>query len=99
MSKKEKSVNALVEDLQAMIALVPRLEAVIKAHKEITAGYQKYRKNGGEAIPGIEKHVGLTEKPAAPSVKKKKTESKTKTAGELSETGAEEKKAKKKKSK
>jgi hypothetical protein len=94
MSKKEKTDFALAEDFQAMIAMVPKLEAFIKVHKEIAAGYQKYRKNGGEAIPGIEKHLGTKEQSSAPFLKTKKTgiitESKT------PEEDTESKKAKKK---
>jgi hypothetical protein len=78
MSKKEKTVFALVEDFQAMITMVPKLEAFIKVHKEIAAGYQKYRKNGGAAIPGIEKHLGIKEQNSAPSAKKKETATTTK---------------------
>lgn len=59
MSKKEKVAFALAEDFQAVIAVVPRLEALIKAQKEIAAGYQKYRKNGGDSISGIEKYFGI----------------------------------------
>jgi len=73
MSKKEKTVFALAEDFKAMIAMVPKLEAFIAVHKEIAAGYKKYRKNGGAAIPGIEKHVGIKEVDSAPSSKKKET--------------------------
>lgn len=58
MSKKEKSVFVLAEDFKAMIAMVPRLDAFLKVHNEIAEGYQKYRKNGGAAIPGVEKHLG-----------------------------------------
>lgn len=58
MSKKKKRYFALAEDFQAMIAMIPKLESFIKAHEEIAAGYQKYRKNGGAAISGIEKHMG-----------------------------------------
>ncbi|MDA8431138.1 MAG: hypothetical protein M0T70_17935 [Geobacteraceae bacterium] len=61
MGKKKKTVFALAEDFQAVIAMIPRLEVIMKAHKEIAAGYQKYRKNGGAAIPGVEKHVGVKE--------------------------------------
>jgi hypothetical protein len=50
-------VSALADGFQAIIAKIPKLESFIEAHKEITAGYQKYRKNGGAAISGIEKHV------------------------------------------
>jgi len=73
MSKKEKTVFALAEDFQAMIAMVPKLEAFIKVHKEIAAGYQKYRKNGGAAIPGIEKHLAVKEEKNTPVIKKKET--------------------------
>ncbi len=72
MSKKEKAEFALADDLKAMVALVPTLNSFIKVHKEIAAGYQKYRKNGGEAIPGIEKHLGIKEQESAVPVKKKK---------------------------
>jgi len=59
MSKKEKKVFAAAEDFKAMIAMVPKLEAFLKVHNEIAAGYQKYRKGGGASIPGIEKHMGI----------------------------------------
>jgi hypothetical protein len=59
MSKKIKTVFALGEDFKVMIALVPKLEAFIKGHREIAAGYQKYRKSGGAAIPGVEKYLGV----------------------------------------
>ncbi len=94
MSKKEKTVLALEEDFQAVTAMVPKLEAFIKVHKEIAAGYQKYRKNGGEAIPGIEKHLGIKEQKSVPAVKTKKTEAKT--TAKAPEEGTEIKKSKKK---
>lgn len=78
MSKKEKTVFALAEDFQAMIAMVPKLEAFIKVYKEIAAGYQKYRKNGGTAIAGIEKHLAIKEVKITPVIKKKEA---VKTAG------------------
>ena len=93
MSKKEKSVFALAEDFQAIIAMVPKLEAFIKVHKEIAAGYQKYRKNGGVAIPGIEKHLFVKEQNSTPSLKAKKTAIKT-VAKAIAE-GTETKKTKK----
>jgi hypothetical protein len=73
MSKKEKTVFALAEGFQGMITMVPKLEAFIKVHKEIATGYQKYRKNGGAAIPGIEKHLAIKEASSASSPKKKET--------------------------
>jgi len=72
MGKKEKAAFALAEDLQTVIAMVPKLNNLIKVHKEIAAGYQKYRKNGGEAISGIEKHLGIKEQESAVLPKKKK---------------------------
>jgi hypothetical protein len=40
----------LAEDFQSIIAMIPKLESFIKAHEEIAAGYQKYRKNGGAVM-------------------------------------------------
>jgi len=94
MSKKEKTDFALAENFQAMITMVPQLEDFIKVHKEIAAGYQKYRKNGGEAIPGIEKHLGSKEQSGSPSSKSKKKS--TITAAKTPEKGSETKKTKKK---
>jgi hypothetical protein len=94
MGKKEKAAFALAEDLQAVIAMVPRLSNLIKVHKEIAAGYQKYRKNGGEAIPGIEKHLGVKEQ-ASPVPPKKKKAVMVKEV-KAPEEGAEAEKTKKK---
>ena len=73
MGKKKKTVCALAEDFQAIIAMIPKLESFIKAHEEIAAGYQKYRKNGGAAISGIEKHVGIKKLKNTPAIPSKKT--------------------------
>ena len=70
---KKKTVFALAEDFQAIIAMIPKLESFIKAHEEIATGYQKYRKNGGEAISGIEKHVGIKELKSTLSIPSKKS--------------------------
>lgn len=78
MGKKEKSASA-ADDFKAMITMVPKLAAFLKVHDEIVAGYQKYRKNGGDAIPGIEKHVGIKKKDIVPSIKTKETKTKTET--------------------
>jgi hypothetical protein len=94
MSKKEKAAFALAEDFQAVIAMVPKLETFIEVHKEIAAGYQKYRKNGGEAIPGIEKHLGIKEQKSTAPLKTKKTAKVTEA--KAPEEGAGTKKAKKK---
>ena len=94
MSKKEKAVFALAEDFKAVVALVPKLEAFIAVHKEIAAGYQKYRKNGGAAIPGIEKHLDIKEQESTVPPKQKKKAPVKKV--EVSEEGTEAKKEKNK---
>jgi len=73
MGKKKKTVLALAKDFQAVIAMIPKLESFIKAHEEIAAGYQKYRKNGGATISGIEKHVGIKELKSTLSIPSKKS--------------------------
>jgi hypothetical protein len=88
MSKKEKTVFALAEDFQTMITMIPKLDAFIKVHKEIAAGYQKYRKNGGVAISGIEKHLAIKEDSTAPSPKKKETATATKAKAPKEVTAA-----------
>jgi hypothetical protein len=97
MSKKEKAVLALAEDFQALIALVPKLTTFIKVYKEIGIGYQKYRKNGGVAISGIEKHLGIKEEKIAPVLKNKTAAApdKTKTPKENDAIKKDKKKIKK----
>ena len=73
MGKKKKTMLALAEDFQAIIAMIPKLKSLIKAHEEIAAGYQKYRKNGGAAISRIEKHVDIKELNSTLSITSKKT--------------------------
>ena len=79
MSKKEKTAVTFVENFQTVATLVPKLEAVIKVLNEIATGYQKYRKNGGAAIPDIEKHLGIKEQNSVPSKKTKKPAKTTKS--------------------
>ena len=94
MSKKEKAVFALAENLQAVIAMVSRLQDFIKVHKEIAAGYQKYRKSGGKSIPGIEKHLGIKEQKSVPPTNAEETGKAVKTKSP--KQGSEAKKTKKK---
>lgn len=61
MSKKDKKTLSLEDDVQAIISMIPKLEKLLKIHKELTKEYQKYRKNGGDEIPGLEKHLGCSE--------------------------------------
>ena len=93
MSKKIKTVFALGDDFKVMIELVPRLEAFIKGHREIAAGYQKYRKNGGTAIPGVEKYLGVKEQAGTSSLKTAEKGKTKKVKAPEKSTGA--KKAKK----
>ncbi|MDR3631246.1 MAG: hypothetical protein P4L42_13025 [Desulfocapsaceae bacterium] len=79
MSKHDKKCFSLAEDLQAVATMIPRLECLLKAHKEIAEGYQTYRKNGGEEIPALEQHMGL-KKPAAERNGKKKKPGEDETA-------------------
>lgn len=97
MSKKDKPVFALADDFQTMITMIPKLAALLKVHNEIAAGYQKYRKNGGTSIPGIEKHIGIKEQKSIPSSKTKKAAvvTKTKVTDGKSEVKNEKKKVKK----
>jgi hypothetical protein len=94
MSKKDKKSCSVAECFQAVIAMIPKLEGLIKAHKEIAEGYQIYRKNGGDEIPGIEKHLGFKEQSCENCEKLKKSEKKSKT--KVPEEDAEAKKARKK---
>ena len=95
MSKKEKS--ALVENIQVITTMIPKLENIIKMHKEIALSYQKYRKNGGTAISGIEKYLGIKELVSVPTPKKKETTTKVevKEPKESSEAKKTKKKVKK----
>lgn len=85
MGKKEKKLLFLEEELHELVRLIPNLKAVLKMLDEIGQGYQKHLKNGGAAIPVLEKYVGskgpkksapakdATAKDAADSPVKKKT--------------------------
>ncbi len=59
MSKKDKKASSLAEDTQAVIAMLPTLEGVLKTYIEISKGYRVYRENGGDMISGIEEHLGV----------------------------------------
>ena len=91
MSKKDKKECSVAEDLEAVMTMIPKLEGLIKTHKEITKAYQMYRKNGGDEIPGLEKHLGSREQCGKRCEKKEKI-----TKNEVPEKIAEAKKTKKK---
>lgn len=77
MSKKSKTAGGLTEDFKAMVALVPKLDKLLKMYEEIAAGYMRHRKAGGASIPGIEKHLGVKLAKAANSEGKKEESPKT----------------------
>jgi hypothetical protein len=79
MSKKDKKGFLSDEDLQAVIAMIPKLENLVKAHKEIAEQYQLYRQSGGNEIPGIEKHLALKEQTCEVCKKTTKAEKATRT--------------------
>ncbi len=79
MRKKNNKVCSSDEDLQAVIAMIPKLQCLIKVHKEIAEHYQMYRQNGGEEIPGIERHLPFKERTCKVCEKTKKTEKTAKT--------------------
>ncbi|HIJ88514.1 MAG TPA: hypothetical protein HPP97_12665 [Desulfuromonadales bacterium] len=80
MGKKDNAAFALAENFHAVTALIKQLETFVKIHKEIAAGYQKYRKNGGEAISGVEKYVGIKKEEVAVAKKAKGLEAPVKEA-------------------
>jgi hypothetical protein len=94
MSKKDKKARCLAEDFEAVIAMIPKLESLIKTHKEIAEGYQTYRKNGGAEIHGIEKYLGPKEQVIELCEETKEKEKITKT--EAPEENAESTKTKRK---
>jgi len=95
MSEKDKKRCSSDEDLRAVIAMIPKLQCLTKAHKEIAKYYQMYRQNGGDEIPGIEKHLAFKEQICETCEKTKKTEKTTITKAPEGEN-TKEKKAKKK---
>jgi len=61
MKKKDPKELSLEDDVQAVISMIPKLKKLLKAHKEATKEYQKFRKNDGDEIPGLEKLFGSSE--------------------------------------
>ena len=77
MGKKD-SKNCVQEECIEVTfkKMVSKLEALFKVQKEIETGYQKYRKNGGASIPGLEKHLAAKKIEKSPAPKPEKTASK-----------------------
>jgi len=101
MGKKD-SKNCVQEECIEVTfkKMVAKLEALFKVNKEVEAGYQKYRKNGGAAIPGLEKHLGVkkTEKSPAPKPEKAASKPEPKTSAKAEAPAVSAKAAPKKKS-
>lgn len=62
MSKKDKKGLSSEGDVQAIISLLPKLEKLLKNHRDAAKEYQKYRENGGNEILGLEKYLSCSEK-------------------------------------
>jgi hypothetical protein len=77
MGKKDSKNCAQAESIEVTFKkMVSKLEALFKVQKENEAGYQKYRKNGGAAISGLEKHLGAKKIEKSPAPKSEKAASK-----------------------
>jgi hypothetical protein len=96
MSKKDKYDFCLTADCQAIHDLIAKLKSLVKSYEEIALEYQKYRKEGGVEIPGLEKHLG-PQPPKKDPEQCKKPESKSKS--ESSENPDKDKQLKKKEKK
>jgi len=97
MSKKDKKELSLEDEVQAVISMIPKLERFLKTHKEVTKEYQKYRKNGGDEISGLEKHLGCSENTCCNCGNEEKTVApENSTKAEAAEGTTKAKKTKKK---
>ncbi len=61
MSKKDKKGLSSEDDVQTIISMLPQIEKLLKKHRDAVNEYHKYRENGGNEIPGLEKHLGCCE--------------------------------------
>jgi hypothetical protein len=59
MGKKSKRTFDFEEEFNELCKLAPKIKALLSMNREIAEGYRKYRKKGGEAIPVLEKHLGV----------------------------------------
>jgi len=66
MGKKEKRTFVFEEEFKELGKLAPKIKALLSMNREIAEGYRKYRKKGGEAIPALEKHLGVKKPESAP---------------------------------
>ncbi len=98
MSKKDKKGLSSENDVQAIIAMLPKLEKLMKNHRDAAKEYQKYKENGGDEIPGLEKHLGCFENTCGHCGNAEKTvcSKEDSTKDEAAEEVAKTKKTKKK---
>jgi len=66
MGKKDKRTFVFEEEFKELGKLAPKIKALLSMNREIAEGYRKYRKKGGEAIPALEKHLGVKKSECAP---------------------------------
>jgi len=68
MGKKDKGKKTFEfeEEFKELGKLAPKIKALLSMNREIAEGYRKYRKKGGEAIPALEKHLGVKKSESTP---------------------------------
>lgn len=98
MSKKDKKELPSEDDVQAIISMLPKIEKLLKNHRDAVKEYHKYRENGGNEIPGLEKHLSCFESTCGHCGNAEKTvcSEKDSTKPEAAEEVAKAKKTKKK---
>ncbi|NVN90578.1 MAG: hypothetical protein HXX11_08210 [Desulfuromonadales bacterium] len=59
MGKKNKRTYVFEEEFKELGKMAPGIKALLSMTRDIAEGYRKFRKKGGEAIPGLEKHLAV----------------------------------------
>jgi len=59
MGKKSKKSYVFEDEFKELGKMAPGIKALLSMTRDIAEGYRKYRKKGGVAIPGLEKHLAV----------------------------------------
>jgi hypothetical protein len=59
MGKKNKKSYVFEDEFKELGKMAPGIKALLNMTRDIADGYRKYRKKGGLAIPGLEKHLAV----------------------------------------